>query len=310
MTGAARIRSVLTALLLGSSALSAQSNRLTVFNAGSLGPPFKDLLDAFARAHPGLVPAQENSPSIQAVRKMTELDRTPDVLATADVRLFPKMVVPKYAAWYVEFGSNKMVLAYGPKSRGAGEITRENWWRVLLRPGVRTGRSEPNVDPSGYRALLVMQLAERFYREPGLAGRLLQASNQSYVRNSEADLSALISLGELDYAWTYESLAKAHHLSYLSLPSELDLSDPARADWYANVSVRISGGPGKDSLTFKGEPIVFAVTVPEKAPRKADGEAFVRFLLSAEGTAILRATGFTPLTPPRFVGTVPATVQP
>jgi molybdate/tungstate transport system substrate-binding protein len=47
-----------------------------------------------------------------------------------------------------------MVLAYTERSAGAGEVNGANWWQVLLRPDVRVGRSDPALDPSGYRALM------------------------------------------------------------------------------------------------------------------------------------------------------------
>jgi molybdate/tungstate transport system substrate-binding protein len=237
---------------------------------------------------------------------LTDLGKVPDVLGVADYGLLPKLVVPRFASWYVVFGSNAMVLAYSKESIGAKEITSNNWWRILLRPGVRTGRSDFNVDPSVYRTLMALQLAERHYRQTGLTARLKAAMPQRYVRHAEADLSALIETGELDYAWTYRSLAEAHHLKYLTLPSKIDLSDPNLAEWYAHAQVRIPGGPGKDSLELKGEPILFAMTIPTAAPHADLAVTFVRFLLSPEGRAILRQSGFIPLRTPRFYGTPPA----
>jgi len=282
---------------------------LVVFNAGSLGPPFRDLLSEFAKGK-NVVPAQENSPSIEAVRKLTELGKVPDVLAVADYSLLPTIVLPRYASWYVLFGSNAMVLIYSDQSVGAREITTENWYQVLLRPGVRVGRSDFHVDPSGYRALMAMQLAEKLYKQPGLAEQLVAAAPEKYMRHSESDLGALVAAGELDYGWTYESLARAHKLKFVRLPPELDLSEPRLSDWYAQASVRIPGAPGQDSLTLKGEPIVFAATVPGNAPHRANGESFIKFLLGPEGKAILDRSGFEALPTPVFRGDAPASVKP
>ena len=155
-----------------------------------------------------------------------------------------------------------MVVVYSDQSIGASEITPQNWWQVLLRPGVRTGRADPALDPNGYRTLMVLQLAEKFYQQPGLAARLLAAMPASYMRPKEADLTALIQAGELDYSFSYYSLAKSAHLRYVDLPSEVDLSDPARAEWYTQADVWIpkGGGAGADSVEFRGEPIVYALT--------------------------------------------------
>lgn len=284
----------------------AEPNRLVVFNAGSLGAPFRDLLRAFAETRPGLEVIQESAGSLESARKLTELDRIPDVLGVADYGVIPALLVPRHATWYVGFARNAMVLAYGPRSAFAGEITGDTWWRVLLRPGVRTGRSDPGLDPNGYRTLMVYQLAERHYGEPGLAARLLAASPRRFVRPKEADLVALLQAGELDYAWSYRSLAETAGLRYVSLPVEVDLSDPALAAAYAAAVVRVPGPDREaDSVAIRGEPIVYGLTIPVRAVHRGAAEAFVRFVLSPPGGAILRRHGFTVVEPPLVGGPEP-----
>ncbi len=275
---------------------------LLVFNAAALGPPFRALGDSLRGSMPGLEFRQENAPSLEAIRKLTSLGRVPDVLATADVALFDAMIVPAHSGWYLIFGTNALVLAYGPHSRGREDLSAGTWWQVLLRPGMRTGRSDPSIDPSGYRTLMALQLAERHYGQPGLAAQLLDAMSARYVRHAEADLSALIQAGELDYIWTYRNLARAHGLDFLELPPELNLADPSRGAWYEQATARVArGGPG-DSLTLHGAPILFALTVPDSAPHPDQARAFVSLLLSPIGRALLLGTGFEPLDPGRLVG--------
>lgn len=284
---------------------SAPRPTLTVFNAAALGPPFRDALAAFAGAPPKFTAAQENAPSLEVVRKVSELGVIPDILAVADEQLLSDLIIPTHASWYVRFGTNALVLAYGPQARFADEITTDNWWRVLQRPGVEVGRSDLRIDPSGYRADMVMQLAESYYGEPGLTGRLRATIPARNVRRAEADLSAHLAAGELDYGWTYENLAKAHGLRYVKLPPEIDLSTPAFAVRYATASVDIPGIHGAPPLVLRGAPIVFALTVPSRAAEKELAFAFVRFLMSAEGAALLRRSGFAPLPVAEWVGEVP-----
>src|ERR1041384_2395798 len=225
---------LLLALALAPASLRAQEPRgpLVVFNAGSLGYPFKALLDGFVRDHPGVRPMQESSGSLEAARKLTELGKVPDVLAVADYGVIAKLLMPAHATWYVTFASNAMVLAYGERSAGAKEITGENWWRILLRPAVRWGASNPALDPNGYRTRMVFQLAAAHSKQPALARRLLQALRPELVRPGGARLIALVQSGELDYAWSYRSLARTAGLKWVELPREVDLSDPALVDWY------------------------------------------------------------------------------
>lgn len=284
---------------------------LVVFNAGSLARPFKELLDAFKARHPAVVPAQENSGSLEAARKITELGKVPDVLGSADYNVISGVLMPKYASWYANFARNAMVLAYTSRSRGAATVDSTNWWKVLLEPGIRAGHSDPALDPNGYRTLIVLQLAERYYRQPGLAARLDAAMPPRYQRPKEADLTALLQAGELDYAWTYRSLAESNGLRYVSLPRAIDLSDASLASAYEAASIRVPGANrrGADSLTLRGEPIVYALTIPDRAPHPALAAAFVQFVFSEEGRAIIARNGFTLLPAPAIVGKAPAALS-
>lgn len=277
---------------------------LVVFNAGSLAGPFRELLQAFVRRHPAVRPQQESSGSLEAARKLTELGKIPDVIGVADYLVISSLLIPAHATWYITFARNAMVLVHGPNAIGAGEINRENWERILLRPGVRVGRSDPALDPNGYRSLMVLQLTEAHRRQPGLAARLLAAMPSRWVRPKEADLIALVQAGELDYAWSYRSMARTLRMPFVELPPEVDLSDPGRAAWYTQASVRLPGArlEAADSITVRGEPIVYALTIPTAAPNPRAAEAFVRFILSAEGQGILSRQGFMVMSPPGLGG--------
>jgi molybdate/tungstate transport system substrate-binding protein len=283
---------------------AAPSGPLIVFNAGSLAKPFSDLLRAFKAKHPDVVPAQENSGSLEAARKLTELGKIPDVVGVADYGVISKLLIPRHAGWYATFARNSMVLIHTGQSVGAGEINGQNWWQVLLRLGIRAGRSDPALDPNGYRTLMVFQLAEKHYQQPGLAARLERAFPPKYIRPKEADLTALVQAGELDYSWSYASIAKTADLPYVDLPDEVDLSDPRLADWYGQARVHLPGASrgGKDSVEFRGEPIVYALTIPKAAAHPGTAREFVRFIFSSEGQSILKANGFTVLAKPLLGG--------
>jgi len=296
------------AALVALSACGRSAPTLTVFNAAALGPPFSQALQAFAGTPPSVAVAQENATSLEVVRKVSELGIIPDVLAVADDKLLTDLVLPKHATWFVRFGTNALVLAYGPKARFADEISTENWWKVLQRPGVEVGRSDLRIDPSGYRANFAMQLAERHYHVPGLTARLRATIPERNIRRAEADLSAHLQAGELDYGWTYENLARAHGLRYVKLPPEIDLSAPDLREWYAQASITLPGTASSSALTLRGAPIVFALTIPAQAPHPTLARDFVRFLLSDSGRALLASSGFTPLAVPDWVGAVPASL--
>ncbi|MGA1309871.1 MAG: extracellular solute-binding protein [Gemmatimonadaceae bacterium] len=263
---------------------------LVVFNAGSLARPIRAALDTFA-ARTGVRIEQESAGSLESARKLTELGKIPDLIALADAEVFPRFLMPTFLDGYVEFARNRMVLAYTDRSRFAKEITAENWWQILQRPGVETGRSDPQLDPNGYRTLLVWQLAERYYAQPGLGAALERVHPARNVRPKEADLVGLLEAGEFDYIWSYESMARAMRLPFVQLPNGIDLSPPDSANTYAWAQVTVRGARAGDSVTFVGAPIVYGLGVPREAPHPAVAERFARFLLSADGRAILRREG-------------------
>ena len=71
------------------------------------------------------------------------------------------------------------VIAYSPKSQFApdfaktGTSSAKPWWQILETKGLRFGRTDPNTDPQGLNVIFVMQLAERYYYQPGLAEKIL-----------------------------------------------------------------------------------------------------------------------------------------
>jgi molybdate/tungstate transport system substrate-binding protein len=275
-------------------AVPPKTSIITVFNAGSLAKPLRAVLDTFA-AHNHLTIQQENAGSLETARKLTELGHIPDVVALADADIFPRLLIPRYIASYIPFARNRMVLAYSERSRFASEISADNWYTVLTRPGVEVGRSDPNLDPAGYRALLVFQLAELNYAKPGLAAALLRSALDRNVRPKSADLVALLQTGNLDYAWGYESVAKAAGLRFVPLPSRIDLGEPADSLFYAKASVRVTGGKRGDSSVVRGAPIVYGIAVPLQPPHGDVGRQFIAFLTSPAGEAILRAHQLDPI---------------
>ena len=295
------LTAVCTAACGGSPKDTAAPKVLVAFNAGSLARPLRAALDSFA-AREGAEVQQESAGSLETARKMTELGKVPDIIALADEDVFPGLLMPAHVTWYARFAHNRMVLAYTDRSKFGGEITADNWWRILTRAGVETGRSDPQADPNGYRTLLVLQLTERHYAQPGLGARLLQAMPARNVRSKEADLIGLLQAGELDYIWSYESMAKAQGLKYVLLPGAIDLSSVADSAGYAMASVKVRG-KGADSVTFRGRPIVYALSVPPNAAHRELAERFVHWLASPEGRRVLRAQGLDALDSMNVVGT-------
>ena len=281
---------------------------LVMWTAASVARPLRVALDSFERRD-GRRVLLESAASLELARRLADLGEAPDVLVVADERVLTTLLVPRHVAWWVRFASNRIVLAWAPPPGGAPPPDSARWWTALERPGMAVGRADPATDPSGYRTLLVFQLAERHYGVPGLARRLLAAAPPRYIRPREADQIPLLQAGELDYLWTYENLARSAGLRYLRLPAAVDLGDPAERAAYARAEVRVPGRALRDSVTFHGEPIVYALTVPRAAPDPLGGTRLTAFLVSPAGRAILRAAGMGALDRPEGEGAVPPVVS-
>lgn len=278
---------------------------LTVWAAASLTRPVRAALDSFT-ARTGVPTLLETQSSLELARRITDLGEAPDVLLLADRAVFPTLLAPRHVDRWTLFARNRIVLAWGPDARHAAELARAvRWWEVLARPGVEVGRADPATDPSGYRTLLVFQLAERHYAVPGLAARLLAAAPPRNVRPREADQIALVQTGALDYVWTYENLARAAGLAYRMLPAAVDLGSVADSAGYAAAAVRVPGRARGDSVTFRGEPIAYALAVPRAAPHPVAAGRLRAYLLSVDGRRVLRANALDALEAPVEVRAAP-----
>ena len=277
---------------------SALEGKLIIFHAGSLTVPVKHLTEAFQKTHPNVTFETEAAGSRTTARKVSELGREADIVMSADYTVIDNLLIPDFADWNVRFARNTMVIAYTDKSKYADEINADNWYEILLRDGVVYGHSDPDADPCGYRTLLVWQLAEKHYGIPGLYQKLDEHCPPENVRPKETDLIALLQSGDMDYAFEYRSVAVQHGLKFVELPDEINLSRVEFADFYGQARVELSGSEPGQTITMKGKPIVYGVTIPKNAPHPDLAIEFVKFLLGPEGQAIMEEHGQPPIVPP------------
>ena len=267
------------------------SGDLIIFHAGSLSVPMKEITTAFKKENPDVNIMMEAAGSIECARKITELKKPCDVMASADYAVIDKLLIPTFTDWNIKFASNEMVLVFTEKSRKSKEINKDNWYKILLDKSVQIGRADPNADPCGYRAVLVSKLAEKYYKQKGLSDQLLR-KDENNMRPKETDLLALLETGNVDYVFLYRSVAEQHKLKYIVLPDEVNLKNADFSELYNSVSVEINGKTPSEKITQKGEPMIYGITIPKNAPDKDAAIAFVKFLLTKEkGIAILQKLG-------------------
>lgn len=267
------------------------SGDLVIFHAGSLAMPIKEITAAFKKLHPGVNILTESAGSVECARKITDLKKPCDIMASSDYTVIDKMLIPVHTDWNLQFCSNELCIVFTDHSKYASVITTRNWFDVLMRKDVAFGRSDPNADPCGYRSVMAMQLAEKHYGKPGLASSML-TKDQKNIRPKEVDLLALLETRTVDYIFLYKSVAIQHKLRYIELPEEVNLKNPSLASLYSTASVEINGKEPGEKTTVRGEPMVYGITMLRDAPNREVAIAFIEFMLTeGKGMKILNDLG-------------------
>jgi len=307
-----------TLLSLGLAAISLFANeKIVVFHAGSLSVPFSQIEKAFEKKYPSFDVIREAAGSRACARKITDLHKKADVMASADYKVIDNLLMPKYAKFNALFATNEMVIAFTPHSKYANEINSNNWTDILLKPGVKVGHSNPNLDPCGYRSVIVAKLAGIYYNKPDFYNKLLgygdfytnkeENRNNVIVRPKETDLLGLLEAGAFDYLFIYKSVAKQHGLKYINLPPQINLGDKKYANYYKQASFKVTGKKPGTYIIKRGAPMVYGITVVENKkeglpPNKKGAVLFVKFVLSPEGQAIMKKNGQGVINPPIIKG--------
>jgi molybdate/tungstate transport system substrate-binding protein len=233
-------------------------------------------------------------------RMISEVGKPADIMASADYKVIDNNLIPKFADWNVRFATNQLVLTYTDQSEYADEISADNWYEILQRKGVSWGHSDPNLDPCGYRSVMVLQLAEKHYGKPGLNDRLLANRPKENVRPKAVELVNLLKTGNMDYAWEYLSVAVQHDLKFLILPEEINLSNYKHDDFYKQACIEVTGKKPGAFITKCGKSITYGVTMTKDAPNPEAAEAFLAYMLDPEGgLKILEEMGQPPYVPAR-----------
>ncbi len=221
---------------------------------------------------------------------------------------------PKFTKWYVQYAGNKMVVAYNPNSRYAPEFEAiasgkkplQDLFTLLETPGLKLGRTDPNIDPQGRYFIEMLELAQMYYHLPAdtvtkIVGSPLASSTSSQIY-AESSLDSVLEAGELDAASAYYTQAIELHLHYIALPTMINLGTAADAAYYSKATIKTTNG-----TVHSGEPLVLDITIIGKATPAAI--AFVKYTLSSAGIAQYKQGGFTLLTPTGTGSGIPSAIS-
>jgi molybdate/tungstate transport system substrate-binding protein len=210
---------------------------------------------------------------------------------------------PKYTNWYIQYAGTEMVVAYNPKSKYAGQFKAiadgskplSSLFTLLQTPGLKLGRTDPNVDPQGRDFIYMLELAQSYYHLPSdTVAKILGTTDFGTASSSqiyaESALDSTLESGQLDAASAFVTQAIELHLAYIPLVPPINLCCSANATQYATATVKLANGKTKS-----GSPQVIDITLV--GTPTAAGTAFVKYTLSPAGLAQYKAGGFTLLTP-------------
>ncbi len=224
---------------------------------------------------------------------------------------------PRFTTWYIQFAASQIVVAYNPASPHASEFKAiasghkpvADLFRLMTLPGVKLGRTDPNIDPQGQAFIEMLMLAQAQYHLPaGTVQKIIGGSPSSADSPTifdEAALEPRLQAGQLDAASAYLPQAIQLHLPYIKLPATINLGDPALATHYATATF-----PLADGTVAAGKPLTVDISTIGKTCLDA-ADAFVRYVLSPAGLALHKRGGYVLLTPTAFGDTaaIPAPIR-
>ena len=288
------------ACTLASPVQAGPSGKVIVFHAGSLSVPFDTIEKDFEAKYPDIDILREAGGSTKMARLISEVGKPADIMASADYKVIDNNLIPKFADWNLRFASNQLVLCYTDQSRYAGEITPDNWYEILLKPDVSWGHSDPNLDPCGYRSLMVLQLAEKFYGRKGLYEALVANRPEKNIRPKSVELVNLLKTGHMDYAWEYLSVAVQHDLKFIRLDEHINLGNYKYDPFYAQAVVKVTGSRPGTWIEKKGQSCTYGLTMVKNSPNPEAAELFLQYLLDPNlGLKVLKDMGQPPFIPCR-----------
>jgi molybdate/tungstate transport system substrate-binding protein len=213
---------------------------------------------------------------------------------------------PKSTKWYVQYAGNSMVLAYNPNSKYASQFKAfadgskplSGLFTLLETPGLKLGRTDPNIDPQGRDFIYMLELAQSYYHLPSdTVSKILGTTDFGTPTSSqifaESSLDATLQSGQLDASSAFLTQAIELHLDYIPLPSAINLGDVALATQYAKATVTVTSNGQKS--TKSGSPQWIDITIIGKPTPAAI--AFVKYTLSPAGLALYKTGGFRLATP-------------
>ena len=272
---------------------------VSVMYAGSLVNIFENEIKSVFQNLTGYNFIGEGKGSVQISNMILDGFRKPDVYVSADTTPIERLInhTPPLANWLVKFGSAELVIAYNPQSPFASDLVKASngeipWYQVLGKEGLKFGRTDPELDPKGYYTVITVKLANIYYNDSTIKDKILGENRNKEQIFPEEILKSILDSGQIDATAAYKHEAIAKGLPYITLPDQINLSEPNYTNFYNKIYYKLGTGE-----TISGNPIFFSFTIPNTVENIEGAMSFVKFLLSENGKKILEKVGLSPIEP-------------
>jgi molybdate transport system substrate-binding protein len=231
---------------------------LTVFAAASLTGSFGEIGKAFEAANPG-VTVTFNFAGSQALRTQIEQGAAADVFASASHKDMDTLVGENLApSDYTDFANNLLIVILPPKNPANVQTLAD-----LAKPGLKLILEDKSVPAGAYS----LQILDKMSKDPTYGADFSKNVLANVVSN-ETDVKQVVSkvdMGEGDAGIVYVTDA-------IAAPDLKTIDIPANYNVIAK----------------------YPIAVLSKAPNSDLAAAFVAFVQSDDGQAIMKKWGFSP----------------
>jgi molybdate/tungstate transport system substrate-binding protein len=217
-----------------------------------------------------------------------------------------------FPGWAISFATDQMSIAYSNATaqnsaavavlnsyhNAVDSNTTSAWYSFfsnLTSGSVKVGISDPNADPAGFRAWIVLQAAGSAYDQNDssyFVNRML-SNHGNITGSSAADLVTPLDSGNIQFLFIYKSAALAQHLNIIHLQNLINLGSPAFSSFYSKFSYSITSGLQTGSV------IALFITVPKDATNVDYSLKFVVYVIQ-NSAPILKSFGLGSITPARL----------
>jgi molybdate/tungstate transport system substrate-binding protein len=272
---------------------------VSVMYAGSLVNIFENEIKSVFQNLTGYNFIGEGKGSVQISNMILDGFRKSDVFVSADTTPIERLInhTPSIANWLVKFGSAELVIAYNPQSPFASDLVKAShgeipWYQVLGKEGFKFGRTDPELDPKGYYTVIAAKLANIYYNDSTIKDKILGEDRNKEQIFPEEILKSILDSGQIDATAAYKHEAIAKGLPFITLPDQINLSEPYYTNFYNKISYKLGTGE-----TISGNSIFFSFTIPNTVENIEGAVSFVKFLLSENGKKILEQVGLSLIKP-------------